>query len=54
MWGRMAIGAVVGLIVGHFIAPGYAPWLVIGVSLGYLTTVGLERAAQRRQEQADS
>lgn len=36
MWLKLAIGAVVGLVVGHFVPPGYALWVILGIVVGYL------------------
>jgi|GEM_PF-1083449 len=36
MWWKLAVGAVAGLVVGHFVAPGYWLWVVVGVVAGYL------------------
>ncbi|HEX6972543.1 MAG TPA: hypothetical protein VF234_10015 [Limnochordia bacterium] len=35
MWLKVAIGAVCGLVVGHFVEPGYPLWVVLGVAGGY-------------------
>lgn len=48
MWWKLAIGAVVGLIVGHFVAPGYALWVVVGIVVGYLVEAYSQR--QKRQK----
>ncbi|MFO7318232.1 MAG: hypothetical protein FWJ64_00620 [Limnochordia bacterium] len=36
MWWKLAAGAAAGLVVGHFVVPGYWLWLVVGVVAGYL------------------
>lgn len=36
MWIKLVIGAVAGLLVGHWVAPGYAVWTVIGIIIGAL------------------
>lgn len=46
MWLKLAIGAIIGLIVGHFVAPGYSFWLIIGV----LAAFGAEVWATRSRE----
>lgn len=49
MWIKLAIGAIVGLILGHFLAPGYALWVVLGIIGGYLAEVWLKKR-QKEQE----
>lgn len=48
MWVRMAIGAVAGLAAGHFLATGYALWIVLGVTGGYAAEVWRVRRRARR------
>ncbi|HHT36876.1 MAG: hypothetical protein ACE3NC_03640 [Candidatus Wallacebacter cryptica] len=36
MWVKIVIGAIVGLVVGHWVPPGYAVWVLIGIILGAL------------------
>lgn len=43
MWWKLAAGAVAGLVVGHFVVPGYWLWVVIGVIAGYLAEVYARR-----------
>lgn len=50
MWWKLAVGAVLGLVAGHFIAPGYALWVVVGLVLGY----GAEVWSERRKKQKAS
>lgn len=50
MWSRMAVGAVIGLAVGHFVQPGYALWLIVGVSAGYAAEVWVERAKEEKED----
>lgn len=52
MWWKLAAGAVVGLVVGHFVVPGYALWLVVGVVAGYLVEAYQQRK-KRQQMSAD-
>jgi len=39
MWIKLVIGAIAGLIAGHWVTPGYAAWVLIGMLLGALTDV---------------
>lgn len=48
MWWKIAVGAVVGFIVGSFAAPGYTLWVTVGVLAGY----GVD-AWMRRRESGD-
>ncbi|NLJ80376.1 MAG: hypothetical protein GX335_05065 [Firmicutes bacterium] len=43
MWIKLAGGAILGFIAGHFVAPGYSFWVVIGVIAGYLLELGMTR-----------
>lgn len=43
MWVKLSIGAWCGFVLGHFISPGYASWLVIGVVTAYCIELGLMR-----------
>jgi uncharacterized membrane protein YoaK (UPF0700 family) len=36
VWVKIVIGAIVGLVVGHWVPPGYAVWVLIGIILGAL------------------
>lgn len=36
MWVKLVIGAIAGLIIGHWVAPGYAVWAITGIILGGL------------------
>jgi len=47
MWWKVGAGAVAGLVVGYFVAPGYALWVVVGVVVGYLAHILLERKGKR-------
>lgn len=47
MWPKVAIGAVAGLLVGHFVEPGYALWVVLGVAGGYGVDWWTKRAPSR-------
>lgn len=48
VWLKLAVGAAVGLAVGHIVSPGYWLWLVIGV----LAAFGAEVWVQRGREAA--
>lgn len=48
MWLKMAIGAVLGFIVGSFAAPGYTLWITVGVLAGYAV-----EALMRRRDAGD-
>lgn len=50
MWIKLAVGAVVGLGLGHFFAPGYAFWVVLGVIAGYLADVWVNKRQKQRDE----
>ncbi len=50
MWIKLAIGAIVGLVLGSFLAPGYAFWVVLGIIAGYLTEVWLKKRSAAKQE----
>lgn len=45
MWLKMAIGAVLGFIVGSFAAPGYTLWITVGVLAGYAVEALMRRRA---------
>ncbi|NLJ75238.1 MAG: hypothetical protein GX331_09640 [Firmicutes bacterium] len=47
MWIKIAVGAVLGLIVGHFVPPGYALWVVLGVIGGYLVELLVGKKADQ-------
>ncbi len=32
---KLAAGAILGFIAGHFFSPGYPLWVLIGLVLGY-------------------
>lgn len=48
MWWKLAAGAVLGLVVGHFVVPGYALWVVVGLVLGYLAEIYAQRRAKEK------
>lgn len=43
MWLKMAIGAVLGFIVGSFVTPGYTLWITVGVLAGYAVDAFMRR-----------
>lgn len=47
MWWKLAAGAVLGLVIGHFVAPGYALWIVVGIVAGYLVEAIQQRKKRR-------
>lgn len=53
MWARMAVGAVAGLVVGHFTRPGYALWLTAGITAGYAAELWAERSRERKQKESE-
>lgn len=48
MWARMAVGAIVGLGIGHFTEPGYVLWMTLGVMAGYLAELWTARSREAR------
>ena len=36
MWIKLVLGAIIGLIIGHFVTPGYAVWVIIGLVAGFI------------------
>lgn len=51
MWIKLAIGAIVGLILGYFLAPGYALWVVVGIVAGYLVELFTQRRKSKQKAQ---
>lgn len=51
MWWRLLIGGILGLLVGHYLAPGYWLWVIIGLILGYLVDVWTERQSKAGKAQ---
>lgn len=51
MWIKLAIGAIVGLVVGYFVAPGYALWVVVGILAGYLVELWTQRRKKGHKSQ---
>lgn len=49
MWINLVVGAILGLVVGHFAPPGYALWVIIGLVAGYL--VHLWQASQKENQE---
>ena len=43
MWWKLLVGGILGLLVGHYVAPGYWLWVIIGLILGYLGQVWADR-----------
>lgn len=43
MWWKLLVGGILGLLVGHYVTPGYWLWVVIGLILGYLVQVWTDR-----------
>ncbi len=52
MWWKLLIGGILGLLVGHYVTPGYWLWVIIGLVLGYLVEVWTER--QSRPKKAEN
>lgn len=52
MWIKLAIGAIIGLIVGYFVPPGYALWVVLGVVGGYLVELFMGRKANGNKSES--
>lgn len=48
MWIKLAIGAIVGLVLGHFLAPGYGLWVVLGIIGGYVVDVILKKREKQQ------
>ncbi|HOB08084.1 MAG: hypothetical protein WAP20_05255 [Limnochordia bacterium] len=48
MWVKLVIGAALGLIVGHWVAPGYAAWVLLGMALGALTDIVINRMRRKK------
>lgn len=48
MWGKLSIGAWSGLVLGHFMQPGHASWLVIGVVAAYCVELSVARNRKTR------
>ncbi len=51
MWIKLAIGAIVGLVLGYFLAPGYALWVVVGIVAGYLVELFTQRRKSKQKVQ---
>jgi len=50
MWIKLVLGAAAGLVIGHWAAPGYAAWVLLGIALGALVDVGI-RTYRGKKEQ---
>jgi len=51
MWLKLAIGAIVGLILGYFLPPGYALWVVLGIAAGYVAELITSKKKARQKAQ---
>jgi len=49
MWWKLLIGAIVGLLVGHFVTPGYWLWVIVGLVAGYLAELWAQRGENTGQ-----
>lgn len=47
MWVKLAVGAVVGVVLGYFLPPGYALWVILGVIGGYLAELWSQKKAKK-------
>lgn len=54
MWIMLACGAVAGLVLGSFLTPGPAFWVVLGIAGGYVLAAWQKkrRAAKEGSESA--
>lgn len=50
MWIKLVIGAVAGLLVGHWVAPGYAVWTLIGIIIGALVEFLMKNNSETKSE----
>lgn len=50
MWIMLACGAVAGLILGSFLTPGPAFWVVLGVAGGYIAAAWQKKRRAAQQE----
>lgn len=50
MWIKLIIGALAGLVVGHFVTPGYALWVVVGIIVGFLADLLTKKLARTNLE----
>lgn len=53
MWTKIAVGAVVGFLVGSFAAPGLTLWVTVGVLAGYAVDSWTRRRAETGREGQD-
>ncbi len=50
MWVKLVIGAIAGLVVGHWVTPGYAVWALIGIILGALVDLVMRTQGKKYTE----
>lgn len=48
MWVKILVGAVAGLIVGHWVEPGYAIWVVVGIILGVVVDLIMKAQVNKK------
>ncbi len=51
MWVKIIIGAIAGLIIGHWISPGYAVWALIGIIIGALLDLVMKTQFNKETEE---
>jgi len=54
MWTKLALGALIGLVLGYFLAPGYGLWVVLGVIGGYLAELWTQKRRKGEGSRAGS
>lgn len=50
MWIKILIGAIAGLVVGHFVTPGYALWVIVGIILGFIVELASKKLRKSDEE----